>query len=201
VFFFQFPILNTLLETGHFDHIFHQHVNVFSYRSLQYMLESVGCELIDHTINYQLWGSVLIAFKKKLRNSVGEHPFAPCTEEAVRTGYALFKENLAVTRKYLQQAKGRKIYGYGAALMLPVLSYHLKDDFSSFTCVLDDDKRKDGLYYINLPVRITSAENVPDLTDAVVFITAIAAMNDVRQILAKVLARNPRQVIVPLNVI
>jgi hypothetical protein len=91
------------------------------------------------------------------------------------------------------------IYGYGAALMLPVLSYHLANDFSGFECIIDDDKNKDGLYYINLPVSIRSRDKVKDFSDAIVVLTAISAMNNGRRILAKLFELNPKQIIVPLS--
>jgi hypothetical protein len=83
--------------------------------------------------------------------------------------------------------------------MLPALSYYLGNDFSSFECIIDDDKNKAGLYYINLPVSIKTAENINDIQDSIVLVTAISAINNVRRILIKLADLNPKQIIVPMS--
>ena len=44
-------------------------------------------------------------------------------------------------------------------------------------------------------------KNIDDISQAVVLITAIASLANARKILPKVFELNPRQVIIPLNVI
>ena len=43
----------------------------------------------------------------------------------------------------------KKIYGFGAALMLPLLAYYI-NDFNKLDSILDDDKSKNDLYYLNI---------------------------------------------------
>jgi hypothetical protein len=90
------------------------------------------------------------------------------------------------------------VYGYGAALMLPVLGYHLKNDFSTFACILDDDLHKNGLYYINLPVKIKNTASA-HLENSVVLVTAISSFGNTRNIIAKLAKLNPKKILVPLN--
>lgn len=201
LFFFQFPMLETLLEGCRFDQIFHQHLNYFSLRSIIHMLEELDCELLDYTVNYNLWGSVLIAFQKGRRSSKFKKDAAMIFPHEVLKRYDLFKNNMRLTNARLSLLKGEKVYGYGAALMLPVLSYHLQNDFSALECILDDDTRKRGLYYINLPVEIRRRDSVKDFRNAVVLITAIASLNNARRMLPKLFELNPKQIILPLNTI
>ena len=69
LFFFQFPVLETLLSGCRFDQIFHQHLNYFSFNSINHMLNELGCELLDHKIDTNHWGAVIIVFKKSTSKS------------------------------------------------------------------------------------------------------------------------------------
>lgn len=199
IFFFQFPILETLLSSYRFDQIFHQHLNYFSFKSINYMLNELGCELLDYKINFDHWGAIIIAFKKgkgKLRYAKGA---LGISGPKILERYEIFKNAMDVTKRQLSFLKGELIYGYGAALMLPVLSYHLKNDLSCLKCIIDDDENKKGLYYINLSVPIKTVEAITDIKDSVVLVTAIASLNNVRSILTKLFALSPKQIILPLN--
>ena len=63
--FFQFPGLELLVEKARYDQIHHQHINYFSIKSVCYMLEEAGAEIIDYKFNPFHWGAIMIAFKKK----------------------------------------------------------------------------------------------------------------------------------------
>lgn len=201
LFFFQFPLLETLLAGCRFDQIFHQHLNYFSLRSIMFMLNELGCELIDYKINSNHWGAILIAFRKKRNGSGFSGKIREITPAEILDRYAVFKNNMEATGKRLSFLEGEKIYGYGAALMLPLLSYHLRNDLSCLTCIIDDDKRKEGLYYVNLPVKISTRENITDIDRSIILLTAIASLNNVRRILSRLYELNPKQIILPLNTI
>ncbi len=201
IFFFQFPILETLLSGCRFDQVFHQHLNYFSLKSIFYMLNELGCELLDYTINVNHWGAILIAFRKGANNIKYYKYIWEISYTDILQRYALFNSNMDSTAKRLALLQNETIYGYGAALMLPVLAYHLGSDLSCLKCVLDDDRKKTGLYYINLPVSIRFSEDVADIHDSIILITAIASMNNVRRILSRLFQLNPKQIILPLNTI
>lgn len=201
LFFFQFPILETLLSGCRFDHIFHQHLNYFTLKSIIHMLNELGCQLLNYTINPNHWGVILIAFKKGNDNSRYLKYIWDIGNSDILDRYAVFKSNMEATRKRLSFLKNEPVYGYGAALMLPVLSYHLEDDLSDLKCIIDDDKSKEGLYYINLPVSIRTRENITGIRDSVILITAIQSLSNVRRILNRLFELNPKQIIIPLNTI
>jgi len=198
-FVFQFPMLETLLSGCRFDQVFHQHLNYFSLQSILYMLEDIGCQLLDYKININHWGMILIAFRKSKNKSKYASKFSKITRSQVLERYKIFQDDMRATNDRLNLLKGEKIYGYGAALMLPALSYYLGNDFSSFECIIDDDKSKAGLSYINLPVSIRTTESIDDIQDSIVLVTAISAINNVRRILIKLADLNPKQIIVPMN--
>jgi hypothetical protein len=105
---------------------------------------------------------------------------------------------MAATSAVLAALEDSKIYGYGAAQMLPVLAYHLETDFSQLIAVLDDDPAKDGIGYWNLPVRVLPPSRAPDISEASVVITAI---DNVVPIMTKLLANRPRHILCPSFII
>jgi hypothetical protein len=197
IFVFEFPLFEYLLEGCHFDQVFHQHLNYFSLQSILTMLDDLGCELLDYTVNKTHWGMVLIAFRKSRNAPKRSFKFKKITKPHVLKAYKVFQDNMRATNDRLNLLKDERIYGYGAALMLPVLSYYLGNDFSSFECILDDDKSKEGLSYLNLPVDIRTPESVKDIRDSIVLVTAISALTNTRRIVKRLNDLNPKQIIVP----
>ncbi len=105
---------------------------------------------------------------------------------------------MAATRDILRTLSAAPIYGYGAALMLPVLDYHLDHELCRLTGVLDDDESKDGLFYANLPLGIVHPKRLEGAEPETIFITAT---EHARPLLTKLMAQRPRHVIYPFHVI
>ena len=207
IFFFQFPGFESLVQDSRFDQIFHQHLHYFSKYSFNYLLQELGGELLASAVNQQHWGSLLLAFRKKQKqSSTGEisqeeihpetDPIKKITKEEVLQSYKLFQKQMWLTGQHLQSRESEVLVGYGAALMLPVLGYHLNLDFSEFAFIADDDKNKQGLFYVNLPVPIKNPSEITKPQSTTVVITAI---DNSRQILPKALALHPKKIILPLG--
>lgn len=201
-FIFEFPCFDPLLEQIRFDQVFHQHLQYYSVRSFLTLLDILGAELIDFTFNYTYWGAILIAFKKTTsksakRNQQDFQGFPKKTVESVQERYSVFKNQMKECNYVLDGLNKDKLYGYGGALMLPILGYHLGRDFSDFKAIFDDDPNKDDLGYINLPVRIKNPENV-DFKDLSICLTA---MDNRRPIIKNLVEKGPRHIINPLNFI
>jgi len=199
IFYFQFPCLESTLKDLRFDQIFHQHLNYFTVQSVIHMLNQLDCELIDIEFNYEHWGALLVAFKKGNYKGKFDKDIWKITPENVIERFAIFKKEMQSVNARLEYFKGETIYGYGAALMLPVLSYFLENDFSKFECIVDDDKRKNGLYYINLPVPIKGRDAIKDERNSIFLLTAIASLTNVRSMLPNLFQLRPKHVIVPLS--
>jgi cyclopropane-fatty-acyl-phospholipid synthase len=198
LFFFQFPGLEALVDNCRFDRIFHQHLNYISLSSFIYLLNELGGELIDYAVNPHHWGSLLVAFKKaknKIHNPSADTDLKKISPAKILKNYTLFKSTMQLTAEYLETIKDEMLFGYGAAQMLPVLSYHLRNDFSAFDCILDDDPAREGLFYINLPVCIKSPNDL-NLTASTIVITA---QDNSRQILPKAVSLNPKRIILPIS--
>ena len=120
------------------------------------------------------------------------------SEKEISQKIRLFKTQVKITTETLLGFKESLVYGYGAALMLPTLAYHMKEDLSFLKAILDDDKEKDGLAYMDLPVKICWSGKVNNLDEATIFLTAL---ENVKPIMTKLLAIRPKHIIYPLNII
>lgn len=201
LFFFQFPILEELIKEMHFEQIFHQHLNYFSIKSILRMLDDLGCNLLDYRLNQDHWGSILIFFKKGKSGDKLKAKLWNMTAEEILDRYRSFKLEMEQIRRRLLDFENESIYGYGAALMLPVLSYHLKSDLSCLQGIIDEDESKDGKYYINLPIPIIHRSKIQNAKDFVILITAVFSKMVGRQIVQKVLMMNPKNIIIPFPLI
>jgi len=197
----EFPCFDPLLANYRFDQIFHQHLQYFSVQSFLTLLEQVGGDLIDFEFNHLYWGAILIAFRKKRQNQPGKQTdlgLLPIkTISSIRERFDLFRNSMKIASAMIDQSKHDTNYGYGAALMLPILGYHLGNDFSGFKAILDDDPYKNGLGYINLPASISLPTDV-DYANSTFVLTA---MDSRRPILRNLVEKRPKRIINPLGLI
>lgn len=199
LFVLEFPCLDPLLEQLRFDQVFHQHVQYFSFDSFAELLRQVGAELVDFTFHYTYWGALLAAFRKSKRGrgtrDAIRRPSAPGkTAAEIAQRFARFRQQMELATSAIADCKSEELFGYGAALMLPILGYHLGSDFRNFQAILDDDPAKDGIGYANLPVRVRNPRDM-DLQDLTVCLTA---MDNRRPILRRLAEKNPKRIINPL---
>lgn len=195
LFLFEVPGFDGLVARSRFDQVFHQHLQYFSLGSLTELLKQAGAGYLMHRENYHDWGALAVAFT---RDGSAPPPKAPRHQlQNVRLQYRLFRDQMRNTRTILEGLQGR-VYGYGAAQMLPVLAYHLESDLSQLAAVLDDDPQKEGIGYRNLPVRVIPSALAEDFAASTVLITAI---DNVQPIMTKLLAMRPRHIVFPFHTI
>jgi hypothetical protein len=197
MFCFQFPGLDSLVENCRFDQIFHQHINLFSSYSFNYMLNDLNASIIQAGTN-SLWGSLLFSFQIRPNTNPPSTINLIPSQEQIQYNYSIFQQRMQNLSQLIKSLKEDRIIGYGAALMLPVLAYHLDTDLSELTHIVDDDPNKQGLYYINLPLEIHHSSTLTNLKETTILITAI---DNTRRILPKTLQLNPKRIITVTNII
>ncbi|MCF7866026.1 class I SAM-dependent methyltransferase [Candidatus Woesearchaeota archaeon] len=196
VFIHQFPSLEYLIDDARFDQVFHQHLNYFSLNSVKYMLNEIGAELVDYTFNPRHWGSLLIAFKKsKKQNILSKTDLINYGLIRAKKEHAHFCNIMNFTKDQLEQIKS-PVYIFGAALMLPILSYYLKNDFSLIIAIVDDDSSKKGRYYINLKTQIINTSDISSFEDAVIL---LGILNHSRRVMKRIIELNPKKIIIPIQ--
>lgn len=198
LFVFEVPGFDGLISRYRFDQVFHQHLQYFSLSSFMRLLETVGADFLMHRENFHDWGAMAVAFTRSAPgNVIGRYALRPTLANITRR-YELFRQQMAATSALLAELSGTRIYGYGAAQMLPVLGYHMGTDFRQLVAVLDDDPEKDGIGYWNLPVKVMPSSHAKDISEAAVLITAV---DNVQPIMTKLLANRPRHIVCPFHII
>ncbi len=198
LFLFEVPGFDGLLGRFRFDQVFHQHLQYFSLGSFKRLLQRVGAGYLLHRENYHDWGAMAVAFTRSGDTTERSPTTAHRPLAEIQTRYQLFRDQMRATRAVLDSLNGEKIYGYGAAQMLPVLAYHLDTDLGQLAAILDDDPQKDGIGYWNLPVRVILSGRAQDIAASSVLITAI---DNVQQIMARLLPMRPRHILYPFHTI
>ncbi len=197
VFLFEVPGFDGLLERLRFDQIFHQHLQYFSLYSFLRMIEKSGGCYLGHRENYHDWSALCIGFKKEKTSGVTK-TVKKHTLTEIKKRYGLFQNQIRTAGETLDALKTEEVYGYGAAGMLPILSYHLNNDLSDLVCVLDDDSAKEGWSYWNLPLSIQKPDKNFDWEHKNIFLTAV---DNAGSILKRLLLNRPRRIIYPFNII
>lgn len=202
LFFFQFPGLEALVADARFDQMFHQHLNYFSAASVAYLLEKLGCRLIGLKVNPFHWGALMVAFCKKDALFEGRPGISTekLTARQITSQYQVFKDCMTNAARRVEAVREGPLYGFGAAMMLPVLDYYIPG-LRKLECILDDDQNKRNLYYLNYPVQIRTPQNPFDFYGATVVLTAIYSLTTQRAILKRLIDLKVKQIILPLNII
>lgn len=196
LFVMEVPDYEAMARNLRFDQVFHQHIHYFSLASFLNMIDQAGGHYLDHVVNPHNWGGTfIVAFTKAKQDAIAPAVAPPAAAETARL-YALFQNRMQGFLEMLEAQDG-DIWAYGAAQMLPTLSYHMDSDLSFLAGILDDCKFRPGLTYPHIPVRIHRPDDTTDLSGSTVVVTALDA---VRPILNRLRDFNPRYVMVPTQV-
>ena len=170
----QVPCSELMIEDMRFDHIFHQHLNYFSPKSLGKLLTSAGLLPIYVWWDRYDWGSIIMLSRKTSDSAVHKADTLNICDtlypDQIARLYDDYHDMMGQIDSIILNTKDN-VVGYGAAQMLPVIAYHMWRGFERITEVVDDDPSKDGMYYSNLPIRITN--KVPDVMSNTFVITGV----------------------------
>lgn len=195
----EVPSLDTLVDTARFDQIFHQHLNYFTLESLIRMGERMGLEYVAHRFNYRYWlGTMAAAFRKRPAATQIQSPIRSPSMANIIKQLQQFRVQMRALDGMLETlwSRGVKIYGYGAAQMVPVLQYHMAFPLNRLQAILDDDEGKQGKTYPGMSVQIAPVTIAGGLEHAAVVVTAL---DSTRPILNRLLGIGPRYIVNPLQ--
>ncbi len=198
LFVIEVPGFENLVRGRRFDQVFHQHLHYFSLASLLGAVERSGGRYLAHRYNYDYWGGTLILAFERGRSARGpQPPRRRMSMAALRRGIADFRRQSAAVPRLLADGGFGAVYGFGAAQMLPVLGYHM-GGLEVFDAILDDDPRRQGMYYPGHDVPIRPSAEIGTFADAALVLTAPDAA---RPILPRMVALKPRKIILPLQIV
>lgn len=197
LFIIQVPGTDMLLDNCRFDQLSHQHYQQWTLDSFRKTIENAGGVYISHNIMYEVWGAMMMVFKK----GPGKGPetnFRRATKEMVLERKALFDDHLAAARKAVEFAKPRQVYGFGAAGNFPSFAYFMGGDVSFFECILDDDPARQNKFYPGFPVPTRKPTEDMNLSSAAIMITG----PDYGRVLVRRASElKPEQIILPFSAI
>lgn len=181
----QVPGLDALVHDARIDHIHHQHIHYFSRRSLSKLLAKAGFEIVRHRYDFTHYGALMMMCRK----GAGEASNPRIVPSDILSAQRRFKAQMRSARV------PEESIAFGAALMLPVLAYHLPA-LAAVEYIADNSKAKHGLRYINFDRAIRSDY---DLKGRDVVITGISTKLACRALVAQAFEKGARNVLVPLN--
>jgi hypothetical protein len=192
---FQFPSLDLLVADARIDQVHHQHVNYFSQRSIAMLLAKIGFELVTARFDTDHYGALMIIFRKA--SGPGSADFGPSiSSKTFRARKEVFNRDISAANLRIEANPGPMV-AFGAGLMLPLVAYYLPA-LAKVDCVVDDDRTKDGLRFVNFNKEIVHSSKIA-LADKDVVVTALATKLALRRILGKLFAMKVGNVIVPLH--
>lgn len=197
MFFIEVPCLDMMIKNRRYDQIFHQHLQYFSYSSMKYLVNRLGCQFIGNKYNYSLWGGTLsFWFKKNSSASNEKLNIKPIPEKIISDNFNTFKKSLQESLKQLLYYD-EKIIGLGAAQMLPTIGYHMESNLDFICKIYDDDENRIDKYlpYISPQIQKFTSD---DISDAIILITALDSS---KSLLKKLLTHEPRRIFTLTNVI
>ena len=195
-FFVQFPSFELLVRDASFDQVHHQHLNYFSLRSFSRLLADCGLVVIDYRFDGDHYGALMCHVQKAPASAVTLPQGVQRNSERVRAAHRAFLQSMAAAEQRIALLDG-DFYCFGASLMLPILAYYLP----SLVCgraILDSNRSKHGLTYINFELPIRGDEEV-NYHDIDLVITAVATKAATRRIARLLIERGARNIVFPLN--
>ena len=192
----EIPCFENLVEAQRFDAIFHQHFHYYDLASFKHLIWECGGDYLGHAFNHQgsCGGALIVAFRRAKKKQPKPVLDLPARIARLERRIARYQSQMAIMGELLD-ALPKPVYGYGASLMLATLGYHLRTNFSTLDCVLDDDASRDGSTYENVAVTVRHTAKVAPAPNGSYIITSL---ENVRPIYRRLLEFTPRRILVPL---
>lgn len=172
VFIAQLMCLKNMLDTNDVGNICHEHLEYYSFRSLEYLFNKNGLDIFDVEFNAVNGGSYRIF--AKLKGSTREQiPEEKARVEAVKESeknlqhkktyldfFQRLEENKKQCREFIQQetAKGKKVWVYGASTKGNVILQYYGLDHTLIQFASERSPWKWGKYTIGSMIQCVSEE-------------------------------------------
>ncbi|MDG2252527.1 MAG: methyltransferase domain-containing protein [Methylophilaceae bacterium] len=199
LFFIEVPSLESTINQRRYDQIFHQHLQYFSYSSMRFLIERIGCEFMGSKYNYSLWGGTSLYWFKKTskinKEKVPNNSFNIFQEKQITDNYNIYKKQLQESLNQMQ-AFDEEVIGFGAAQMLPIIGYHMESNLDWISKIYDDNDNRVGKYLPYISPKIEKFSS-GDITDSIVLITAL---DSTKPLLKKILNYQPRRIYTLTNI-
>ena len=195
VLYMQFPSLELLIQQRRFDQLCHQHLNYFSLASICETLNRFGLYINKYEFDSSHFGTLRL---KASRTSTSNQDICEKrTAHDVSAAYANFSQYYRALNSILEEPfEGGQ--GFGAALMVPTLAYHLPL-INSLNKIIDQNPSRINKRFINLDPPILPMTELE--LHKPVLVTAISTKAATRSIFQKLSTLGVADICIPSVVI
>ncbi len=209
IFVFEVSYLLNMIENNVIDWIYHEHISHHSIKPLYNFLKDIGLELFKVEMINTKGGSIRCYAKHlnknhKINNEIKnlieiENKFGLYEIETYDKFQSKIENELKKSREYLDNLNKNnfKIAAFGASATATVI-HSILDLDNVFTCIIDDNKSRQGLFSPLKKLEITSFEKALDYKITHIFISSWRHSETIIKKHINLIKRNKIKVIVPL---
>lgn len=179
ILYLQFPSIEKQINLFRYDQITHQHINLFSLKSIQELLNRYKIIVEDYEYDDSLYGTLRIKCRK-IFNSSNKIAFKQKKFNFIKN-YKLFTNFFTQLNDILNNSN-EEFIGFGAGLMVPTLGYNLPF-IKSLKFICDDNLKKINKYYPGFKSKIIRSKYINAKSS--VLITSVSTKLSNRKILNK----------------
>lgn len=190
VLFLQFPSIEKLYMFNRYDQLCHQHINLFSLKSITKTMEKEGLFLNNYEYDNSHFGTIRLMFSRKDTNLQSHSTVSFGDIEKSFNNFQSFYKNLNnAVEKIFERGQG-----FGAGLMVPTLSYHLPI-INSLSYIIDENPSRIGKKFINLNPPIVDSSHYD--FNKPILITSISTKTAARAIFSKLCSIGFKDICLP----
>jgi hypothetical protein len=197
VLYLQFPSVEKLIEHKKFDQVCHQHINYFSLKSINIVLNKLKLYIHKYEYDTSHFGTLRLKISKQKNSLFKINKINTNLYNQANISYSYFKKYFTALQKNLTNIfKGGQ--GFGAGLMVPILAYYLPV-IDSLEFIVEENKAKVGKKFINMNPDI---KNIKSLNvDKPILVTSVSTKEAARNIFKKLSNLGLKDICIPSIII
>lgn len=181
-FFLQYPSLEMFVNNSRFDQVTHQHLNLYSLKSICRVLNKNNLFVTNHEFDNSVFGTVRL---KIIKSSKKNNFNVEISSKVIQKKFSNFKNFYKTLNSVLEFEKN--LIGFGAGMMVPTLNYYLPV-INKLKFILDNDLSKKNKFFINISPKIKYFNgNFKLLKKNKILITSISTENTLKVICKKLI--------------
>jgi len=153
----QIPSAELFIDNSRFDQITHQHLNLYSLKSISKLLAFYNLEIKKFEYDKEFYGTIRLMVKKSKNKRIYQ---LNRTAKEIKLKYINFKKYHFHLNNILKTIK-KPLYGFGAGITVPILNYFMPE-IDKVEYFIDHNKEKNNKYFLNMSPQI---RNVKDLNN------------------------------------
>ena len=181
-FFLQYPSLEMFVNNSRFDQVTHQHLNLYSLKSISRVLNKNSLFITKYEFDNSVFGTIRL---KIIKSSKKNNFDVRISSKEIKRKFSNFKNFYKTINQVL--AFEKNLIGFGAGMMVPTLNYYLPIT-NKLKFILDNDLNKKNKFFLNMSPKIKHFNgNFKSLKKYKILITSISTENTLKVICKKLI--------------